>query len=103
MPWARTRSEMDYLRRMSPIVDDVLPNVVTYPHARDADVPLLFDRCFNCYWYRGWVVWIYDASFARQLCPRNKQEESVFTGWHNKEILAVTIARRPELHELVTE
>lgn len=103
MTWARTRSEMEPILCMRQIVDDVLLNVLTYSHERDLDVSLFFDRCANCYWYRGWAGWIADISFERRLRHLNKWEESVFTRWQNKQIFAVTIERRPGLYKLVPD
>lgn len=50
-----------------------------------------------------WEAWIDHTSFERRMCHRNKREESAFTDWHNKEIFAVHIARRPDLYQLAQE
>lgn len=63
MPWAHTRIAMDYVRHMIRIVGGALLKKVTYYNGCDVDVPLLFDRCANCYWYRGWASCIDDMSF----------------------------------------
>lgn len=42
-------------------------------------------------------------SFERHLRHRNKQDESMFTGWHAKEVFAVPIVRLLDLYELVTD
>lgn len=94
---------MAYVRRMRPIDDDVLRNVVTYSHAQNVDVALLFDLCDICYWYRGWEGCIKDTLFEHRLRHRNRQKESMFTGWYNKETFAVSLARRPDMYQFVQE
>lgn len=86
---------MYYVCRIRPIGGDVIRNVVSYLHVWYFYVPLLFDSCDMCYLYQGWAGWIDYTSFERHFSHPNNLEESVFTGRHNKEILAVPIEKHP--------
>lgn len=97
IPSALTQSEMHYGFRMRHIIDDVLPNVMTYSHALDVYLPLMFDRCDSSYWYQVWADWFDNMSFECRLHHRNKQVDSVFTEWHINKIFALLIAGAPRL------
>lgn len=73
MPRARTRSELDFFRQICPIVDELLRIVLNFSAPQEFDIPRLFKRCDDCYWYSGWMGWIYNMSFERRICHRNKR------------------------------
>lgn len=55
MPCVRTRSELNYVRRMCLIIDDVQRNVFTSEKSPEVDVRLLFKLCNNYYSYSCWT------------------------------------------------
>lgn len=49
MPWDPTRSELDYVHRMRPIIDGAQRNVLVLSPPQEVYISRLFDRCND--WY----------------------------------------------------
>lgn len=95
--------KLEYIHDMRPNIDEIIRKFVTYSHARKVKDKLLYERCKDCYWYRGWAGFINNTSFERLLHHLKKSEESVVTGRHSKEVFEGSIVSRPDLYQLVLE